>query len=55
MTGKHLIVLGVLVAGLAGCNQAGVKDDAGDGPRVIAASDIEAGRELAFSTDIMQS
>lgn len=49
MIGRHLIVLGVFAAGLAGCNQAEVKVDAGEGPRVVAATDIEAGRYLILT------
>ena len=49
MIGKHLIVLGVLAVGLAGCNQAEVKVDADEGPRVVAVTDIEAGRYLVLT------
>lgn len=46
MIGKHLILLGVCTVGLAGCNQAEVKDGGDEGARVVAASDIEVGRYL---------
>lgn len=46
MIGKHLILLGACVVGLAACNQAEVRTPDSEGPRVVAASDIEVGRYL---------
>ncbi|RZJ26718.1 MAG: cytochrome C, partial [Brevundimonas sp.] len=49
MAVRHLLLLTACAAGLAACQQAEVKVSATDGPRVVAETDIEAGRYLILT------
>lgn len=49
MIGRHLILLGAVGVGLAACQPAPEKASTVDGPHVVAATDIEAGRYLILT------
>jgi len=49
MTIRHLVALGACVLALGSCRQTEVKAAPAEGPHVVAASDIEAGRYLILT------
>lgn len=49
MTTRQLLLLGACAVGLAACDQARVNVSTSDGPHVVAATDIEAGRYIVMT------